>query len=242
MSASEFAQHPPECLSERTLDALHASALDADQTRAAREHLAGCASCRARLATIEAGFDAFPRFDARRALAQVRTGLAAKRRRRWWMPALLIGATAAALVVGLRTPPDPLVGVGPAARIKGKAALRLFKRTAEGSAEVGPDERLPAGTQIRFGVDLPAAGAVRVLARSGAQLVIVWPQGPAGPLPAGDGQVLSGAVQLDDAAKDEAIFLVHCPGLDAAPDCPLTGDAPACPSPCTVTDLIVQRR
>lgn len=240
MSGLQFGQHGDDCVSERSLDALHAGALSAERAAAVQDHLAGCASCRARLATIEEGFDGFPQFDERRALAQIRTAIDARtRRRRWWMPMIFAGAAAAAVFLAVRQPPDPLAGAGlPVARVKGKAALRIFKRTAEGSAEVGADERLAAGTQIRFGVDLIDAGAVRVLARDGAALVELAKAA----LPAGNAQMLPGAVALDDSSTDEQLYLVHCPGAFSVPECRVEAGTPTCPAPCTVTATTLKRR
>lgn len=243
MSALKFEIAGAGCVSESILDALHLGALSAEHASAARAHIAECAGCQARFATIEQGFEAFPRLDERRALASIRTELDQKKRRRWWMPMLVTGAAAAMVFLAVRpTPEGGLIGEPAQMRIKGKAALRIFERTAQGSAEVAPETRLAAGTHIKFGVDLPAPGAVRIMARSGADLVTLWPRAPVGPLPAGKDQVLDGAVQLDDAKGPEHLFLVHCPDASSAPACPLEGDLPVCPAPCTVSTLVVLKR
>ena len=242
MSGLEFDIAGAGCVSESILDALYLEALPAEQASAARTHIAGCSQCQARLATIEQGFDAFPRLDERRALASIRTALDHKSRRRWWMPVLVTSAAAAMLFLTLRPTPGGLIDDRPVVRVKGKAALRIFERTAQGSAEVAPETRLAAGTHIKFGVDLPTPGAVRIVARSGAGVVTLWPQAPLGPLPAGQGQVLDGAVQLDDAQGPEHLFLLHCPDATAVPACPLEGGAPVCPAPCTVSALVVLKQ
>lgn len=217
------------CVSDRVLDSLHLAALDPEATAAARAHLADCAHCAARFAEISGGFAAD--YDDRPVLAGVRRKLAQRAQRRWWLPAVLVVGAAAALLV-VRAPIEGAADAGPALRIKGKAALRIYMQTPEGSSELAPDEPVAPGTHLKFGVDLSAAGAVRVLALSGEALVELVPPAQ---LPEGQGQVLPGAVQLDDAPGSERLFLLHCPGESSVPDCPLDGDVPSCPAPCTVT-------
>ncbi|MCB9683349.1 MAG: hypothetical protein H6733_17930, partial [Alphaproteobacteria bacterium] len=113
-----------------------------------------------------------------------------------------------------------------------------------GSAEVTPGDPVAPGAHLKFGVDLPAAGAARLVALSDGTLVTLWPrpQDDAAPLPAGDAQVLPGAVELDDAPGAERLFLLHCPGASTMPDCPLEGAAPTCPAGCTVTERVLEKK
>jgi hypothetical protein len=220
------------------LDALHVGALPADQTAPLRQHISGCGLCTARMAEIERGFDAFAQLDERRVLARVRQ--TASTPRPWWvrwLPLVAIGAAAA--IALLVVPPRPAVrpaSPSTGVRMKGKAQLQVFRQTEQGSEAVQSGATLSSGSRFKFGIDVPAAGAVRILGLDAKGAYTIWE----GSLPKGQ-SIIPGAHTLDDAPGPERLFGVHCPDQKSVPACPLVDQRPHCPSPCTVSSFIIRR-
>jgi hypothetical protein len=228
--------------SDRTLDAYRLGALDEAGRAAVDAHAAGCAACARRLAEVQAGFAAFPALDERAVLGRVQAAYGGRRRPWRWL--LLAPVAAAALVlVWIRPPAEGPEPPGPTVLTKGAAALRVFRQSGHGPAEeMLSGQAFRAGDRVRFLVDLPGAGTVRIYGVDGrGRSYVAWPPAGAGGLPAGRGQELPGAVELDDAPGPETLHLVHCPGARAAPACTAGAAGIDCPKGCTRAAFVVRK-
>lgn len=229
--------------SERTLEVYRLGALDPSARAEVEAHVAGCAACEKRLAAVKAGFAAFPALDERVVLGRVQAAYAARRRPWRWL--LLAPVAAAALVLVWIRP----IGLGPEDRgpiilAKGAAALRVFRQTGDRPAEeMLSGQAFRAGDRVRFVVDLPSAGTVRIYGIDGrGRSYVAWPaDGGAGSLPADKGQEVPGAMELDDAPGAERLFLVHCPGAREAPSCKAGAAGLECPKGCTRTAFVIRK-
>ncbi len=228
----------PGCPSDLALDRLVARELDATATTQLEAHVAGCASCQARLTTLRQGWAAHPAVDERKLLAHIRQAAAAEPTP-WWrrlqLPALGAVLATGVMVVALwRAPPTTDDGL----RAKGGLLLRVYRATAEGNAEaLESGATLRGGDRLRFVADFPANGMAAIVGveASGA-LYVAWPtEQSAAAVKKGVGVELPGAVALDDSSGDETLFLVHCPGRAEPFTCTSTGpgQAPACGTGCS---------
>jgi hypothetical protein len=137
--------------------------------------------------------------------------------------------------------------VNPTTRMKGSLALHVFRLQGEHSEEVLSGDRFAPGDRIRFSVDLPAEGQVKVLGvESSGALYTAWPldSGVQTRLEKGNGIELSGAVSLDANPGRELLYLVRCPVEVGPPDCTSGGaDAkPVCPSGCAMSPFVLDKR
>lgn len=243
----------PECPSDLALDRLHAGELPTEESKRTEQHVAGCADCGARMAERRAGFGAIDEVDPRAMLARIRTGLDAPARasvserllgwtRRLLAPVALVAAAAVALLM-VRTGGDE----GPATRMKGSLALHVFRLQGDHAEEVLSGDRFAPGDRIRFSVDLPAEGQVKVLGvESSGTLYTAWPLDPGVQtrLEAGNGIELSGAVSLDAKPGRELLYLVRCPVEVGPPECTSggAGAKPVCPAKCAMSPFILDKR
>jgi hypothetical protein len=230
----------PGCPSDLALDRLHHGELAADPAEALRRHLGGCADCAARLAERTRGFDAVPGADPRRVLAGIRRGLDAPApRARWPWLAALAGVAASLALLPLLRPG------GPASRTKGGLALHVYRARGERAEAMISGDRFAPGDRLRFVVDLPSAGAVRVVGvEARGALYTAWPQDPAAPstLGPGEGIALPGAVALDAQPGRETLYLVHCPAPLGPPVCAAAaGEAPRCTAGCALSPFVLEK-
>lgn len=242
-----------ECPSDLALDRLHAGELPTEEAKRTEQHVAGCADCGARMAERRAGFGAIDEVDPRAMLARIRTGLDAPVQasvserllgwaRRLIAPVALVAAAAVALLM-VRTPVDE----GPTTRMKGSLALHVFRLQGDHAEEVLSGDRFAPGDRIRFAVDLPAEGLVKVLGvESSGTLYTAWPldSGVQTRLEAGNGIELSGAVSLDAKPGRELLYLVQCPVEVGPPECTSggAGAKPVCPAKCAMSPFILDKR
>jgi hypothetical protein len=240
----------PECPSDFTLDRLHAGELARAEAQEAERHVATCADCGARMAERRAGFDGLDGVDPRAMLGRIRTGLDAPAplptrllagARRLFAP-LAVVATAAIAFVVFHPGEEPL-----GTRMKGSLGLHVFRLAGERAEEVVSGGTFAPGDRLRFTVDLPVEGDVRVLGvESSGALYTAWPLEPGvrtrlGP---GTGIELSGAVSLDAQPGRETLHLVQCPVDTGAPHCTSGGAsaAPVCPAGCVMTPFLLDKR
>ncbi|MCA9547083.1 MAG: hypothetical protein KC613_21925 [Myxococcales bacterium] len=263
-----------DCPSDLALDQYLARGLEAAALAEVQAHLDdGCAACAARLSERRAGFAAFGQVDERKLLARIRGELDTRQSffgdwftgwsttlKRLIVPVGL--AAAAALVVFLR-PVDPGAdrvtgsltaepGVGAlqgpdGVRTKGGLNLQVHRMVGSGSEAVLSGDPFAPGDRIRFLVDLPSEGQVKVVGvEADGTLYTAWPleEGTATRLPQGADQALPGAVELDDTVGTETLFLVHCPQADTAPTCRSQGPgaAPTCDAGCSLSKFTVTKR
>lgn len=243
-----------ECPSDFALDRLHAGELPTEEARRTEQHVAGCADCGARMAERRAGFGAIDEVDPRAMLARIRTGMdapvqtSASERLLGWMrrllaPVALVAAAAVALLM-VRTSGDEET---PTTRMKGSLALHVFRLQGDHAEEVLSGDRFAPGDRIRFAVDLPVEGHVKVLGvESSGALYTAWPLDPGVQtrLEKGNGIELTGAVSLDAKPGREMLYLVQCPVEVGPPECTSAGAGakPVCPAKCAVSPFILDKR
>ena len=239
----------PQCPSDLALDRLHAGELSAPEAQRLGQHVEGCAACGARMAERRAGFDALDGVDPRALLGRIRTGLDApiprpagwSRLVRWLTPLALVAASAL-LVVRVLPGEAPLAGT----RMKGSPALHVFRLQGDHAEEVLSGSAFAPGNRLRFVVDLPTEGYVKVLGvESSGTLYTAWPldSGVQTRLDTGQGIELPGAVALDANTGRETLYLVHCP-LEAGPPACTAGGAegrPQCPKGCALTSFLMDK-
>jgi hypothetical protein len=234
----------PGCPSDLLLDRLVAGELAGVAAHHAQAHLEVCQGCERRVGLRRRGFAAFAdvSFSEERLRAGIERRLAARTGRpswwrRWTVPFELALVAAAALVV-IRAEPAQTV------RAKGGLGLHVHRMRGEASEEMASGDRFAPGDRLRFAVDLPARGLVTIAGvESGGRWYQAWPAGAgAAALPAGSGQLLSGAVSLDGSRGREALYLIHCREQPARP-CTFGGPgAPAlCPAGCTASTFVLEK-
>lgn len=230
------------CLSQLSLDRWQAGELTAVERQAAEAHAAGCPRCRAEHELRTRGFDGLPGADERVLLAGIRRGLERPPLRPWrrWAAGLLAVAAAAG-AVALVSLPRREEGV----RTKGGLNLRIFRLRAGKPEEMPSGGRFSPGDRLRFVVDLPQEGYVRVLDNEQrGTLSVAWPLEPgvSGRLPGGSEIELPGAVQLDQSAGRETFWLVQCPVSSGEPACKAGGAEPVCPAGCAMTSFVADKQ
>ncbi len=235
------------CPAPAVLEALSAGEPQSAEVTA---HVPACAECRAYVASLEHGGEAFlalrPPEQFLRKLER-REATAAASRRPW-----LFGI-GAALVAGLAffvvQPPDTSSGV----RTKGAPfGVVYLRHGADTPQVVGPDARLQAGDALRFFYEAPQPGHLLVidLDSTGKASVFVPFDGTHSlPISAGSKEMLPGSVVLDAAPGEEWLVAVYSKGrLEAAPllkqlEAQRGSSAPSlsCDG-CTVTTLRIQKK
>jgi hypothetical protein len=130
--------------------------------------------------------------------------------------------------------------------MKGSLALHVFRLAGDHAEEAVSGDKFAPGDRLRFVVDLPAEGHVKVLGiePSGA-LYIAWPldSGLQTRFAAGTRIELPGAVSLDAQPGRETLHLVHCPVKVGPPDCTSggAGAKPVCPADCVTTSFLLDK-
>lgn len=200
------------CPSELALDRYELGELDPE----GRAHVDGCAQCKRRLAARHAEFRAIPDRDAILRRIHTETASAPKRaaKARWsGLIGMVMGVGSAAAVIAL------VVRVGPprdTTGIKGSGApvLSVFREHGGQVEEAKSGERFDAGDRLRFQVDLPSPSQVMIVGvESSGSMYVCYPDvssTTARALPAGDRQLLPGAVRLDRSSGRETLYLVAC--------------------------------
>lgn len=235
-----------DCLSDLVLDRLRVDELGAEQHRAVRGHLEGCASCRAALAELEHDAAVF-------AEAGTPTWLVAPRRRSWIGPTLAgLTALAAALLVVWWRPappvvvPDSDVELGEVAtRTKGQARLGAHVRRGDRVFAATRDTTVRAGDALRFSVSTSQPTWIAIVGIDGTGAIAVHhPEGPqAQAMGVGADQLLDLAVELDDAAGPETFVAVFCdrPTSVRAIESALRTDAAPLPPGCVADRLTLEK-
>ncbi len=234
-----------DCPSDFALDRLLGGALPDAEADTLHAHTGGCEVCLERLATRRAGFDAIPEADegallrsllARNEVSETVVGrlLSWLTGSAWFAIPVTLAAAAAALVLLLPAEMTEPPLEGDTVRMKGAPVLHVYRLRAGHSEEAISGDRFTPGERLRFVVDLPAEGRVRIVGVEGSGAVYTaWPLEPEAKMerPAGDGQKLPGAVKLDQAPGREVLYLVHCPTGAGPPTCIAHGadERPECP-------------
>jgi hypothetical protein len=207
-----------DCLSDLALDSFLTAENDGTTwpTRA-RAHLEACASCARRLDELRRDSDEF------RARAPI-AALAAATARRLDAPVMparsgpwrrtaawLATAAAAAAVVLVAWRPGPLGGI----RSKGDLQIDVFVKRRGGQVEAAvTPARVSPGDALRFQISTARKGYLGIASIDGAGAVTSYlPPAPAQrlvPLPAGRGQLLDGAIELDGTLGRERIMALVC--------------------------------
>lgn len=229
---------------DRALTDLELERWLADDLPAARTALATAVD-RARLDELRAEHAAFLAGidigDEVRAIRRRAGGPARRAVRPWWIAGGALAAAAAVAVVVLRPAPGPDDDL----RAKGGVGLVIHVAADGTSRAVTRDGAVHPGDRIRFAVSAPGTGHVAVIGIDAAGAATVYyPYGGvrSAALAAGDGGVLPGAIALDAALGDEAIYAVYAArpfALDAALFAALRGGATP---PGTATARVVIHR
>ncbi len=231
----------PDCPSDFALDALHANEAG-ERAPVLQQHVSSCEVCTARMAERAQGFAAFAEVDSRVLLARIRQR-ADEPQRPWWSRLLPIGVVlaAAAMMVFIWPTTSPVGDT----RLKGSAALRVFKLTQGHPQEVNAGDTLKSGDSLRFVVNLPAAGHVGIVDLDGSGAVTtIFPstareQTHLGP---GSGIELPGAVSLDTTPGDEAFHLVRCAERASLDSCRAVDSRELrCDDSCEVTPFVIHK-
>lgn len=197
-------ERPESCLSDLQLDRVACGELERTQVDG---HLGSCAACLARLDELaEAHRRLAPAMT--RAAARLATEVAPRplRRRRVVAAAGALLAAAAALFVLWPRGDERAAGL----RAKGGLSLDLAVRRQDGRVEeVLPGDRLAAGDAIRFRVASPTAGQLVIVGLDAAGQVSAYVAPTA--IPAGRGDWLDGAIELDDTPGAERVVAILCP-------------------------------
>ncbi len=191
------------CLSDLVLD----EKLAGEAISAAEEaHLAACASCAARLDTLQKDQAAFRARARPKAFADAVVARAKGRRRRWQfalaIAPMALGALAVVLV-WLRPH-----GAGDGERVKGApVAVELYVRSGDRIDRYSAERRYRGGDtlQLVYSASAPRHLAVVDVEAGGKAQVIYRSDGP---LPAAKRRRLDQSWVLDDSASPERLYLV----------------------------------
>ena len=205
------------------LDRLHWGELAPEQAAQLHEHVSGCDDCRRRMQLRRKGFAAFDELDPDALRARIEASVraeTARSRRRWYGRLAPVGLAAALvalvlLVVLPRTAPRHGTGTGEI-RAKGGFGMRIFRERRGRVESVLSGETFHPGDRLRFMVDLPRAGHLMIVGMEhSGRLYPCYPADGSSTsrrVEAGSGQVLAGAVRLDESVGEEWIFAVLCEG------------------------------
>jgi hypothetical protein len=125
--------------------------------------------------------------------------------------------------------------------------LHVHRQRGEHSEETLSGEHFFAGDRLRFQIDLSEDGEVTILGvEPNGHLYTAWPLDPSAAdtnRKAGAGQVLEGAVTLDDTVGTEILYLVRCPPAFGPPACSVQeGHALACDARCALSPFTLDKR
>jgi hypothetical protein len=200
------------CLSSFRIDQLIADELAASIARAARDHLAGCARCRTRLAAIEKDREAFASSPPLPIPPAVALGPRPPRawapRRAWWLAAPALAA--AGLLLWVWRPRDRSV-LGEV-RSKGASHLELFVEHGGTVRAAGPDELVVPGDRLQFAYSSAQAQFLAILSvdTSGTANVYYAVNDAAAPISAGEHVTIDRSIVLDDTLGAETLYGVFC--------------------------------
>jgi len=156
-----------------------------DTDAASGAHLATCTTCRERLEQLRAETDAYlqrrpPAAFVRRVVADHERRVD-RRRRLLWASVVFgtVAACAVALVVIWSRPIQPRNPmIAPTSRLRGTAPVQVLAVQGGKLVPISANAQLPAETQLRFRLHTGPA-RVCVYHRCGADLTLLYPQGPA---------------------------------------------------------------
>lgn len=237
-----------DCPSDLALDRLHANECNAEESGRLEKHIAGCDACPARMEERRAGFNAIAEADPVRMLAAIRRGADKPAgveqvlawARRLLAPVAIVAAASIMLIT--RKPPEIATG-----QFKGAMALHVYRLAGEHAEEVSSGSPFSPGDRLRFAIDLPHDGTVRVLGvEANGTLYTAWPSDPREPTNrlAGPAVELPGAVELDQTVGRESLYGVWCPPPVDAVLCHSVGPgkAPECPASCKLSAFALEKR
>jgi len=254
----------PDAPSDLTLDRYLAGELDAEERAAVDAAVARSPEVAGRLETLRGGFPD-PGLEARlwarveagldeETLAPEARALAGVPRPPWWRRLLAgprlaaaLGAVAAVTLAVVVPWPTASAPDGPSLRLKGGVGLTVHRQVADGSEVVLSGATLPAGTTLRFTVDVPVAGQLMVVDVDARGVVAVaHPQDGSQAsvaIASGRDQALGSAIALDDAPGDEYLHAVLCEAPFSARDV-APGHAPGeltLPAGCTSAPFLFRK-
>lgn len=204
------------CLSDARIDALTHDELTEAEVGVVKTHLAECAACRARCASLTEARDAWrsrtlpplsavadariPSQPAEAKVIPIRRALA------WASGSVAAVVAAASLLVAVRTENEPVLTT----RIKGDLALRVFLEGSQGARELLASDSVQAGDQLRFAVSGSHDELALVVGIDGTGNAGVYaPSSGFFSAIGGDG-VLKGVAQLDAAIGPERFVAIVC--------------------------------
>jgi hypothetical protein len=215
---SQTRRRPEGCASDLELEELIAGELTGGSEARLRDHVAGCARCQARRASLAAEPVLKPDPEAWRKLAGEQRGAGRPRRggvgRRIGAAAgVMVAAAAILLTWNLGRPPSPDPDVG-GHRVKGTLALSIDVKRGDGRIDrISGDGVLHAGDEMRFAVTATAGGHAVVLGLDAAPAVTVYASGAE--VAAGTPVVLAGSIVADATAGFERVFAIACPAAQS---------------------------
>jgi hypothetical protein len=233
------------CPSELHLDRLVVGELAADEDRAARAHVEGCAACRGRLASIEAARAAFVELDAGRGLAA-----RPRARRRWIGAATAIAAVTAMIVIVTQPSRDPGDGSDDrGARTKGSGdTMAVYVARGAGSGattRVTAGDTVAAGDTLQMTITLRERRFVALLGIDATRVARVYfPDGDhAAAVEPGSDVVLPSSIRLDATPGREDFVALFCdePIALGPVRAALSVDPAAVPAGCTGEQLHVNK-
>lgn len=196
------------CPSDLTLTLFDTDCLEADAREDVQAHLDACPRCRAAIDGPKADFAAW---DGRGAVLEAMVAAEPHRPRAPWGWAGGLVAVAAAAVFYVASP-DPRP---PELLTKGDGlSLEVFRERGGAVSRAMSGDAFEAKDRLRFEASLPEAGHVLVFGveASGATYRAFPNDSDASaPLPAGPGNLLPGAIELDASSGQETLHLVLCP-------------------------------
>jgi hypothetical protein len=200
----------PDCLSDLRIDRMLAGDLDGDADARARDHLAGCGACAARVAAFEGARAATPP-DVELELEAIRRVAAAPPARRIWRKlwpplGVALAAGVAGLVVVARAPAPE------STRTKGPARLGFFVKHGDAVRRGGAGEHVSPGDLVRFVVSTPRAAHLAIVSLDGRAAANVYfpPPGLGDDVAAGTDVELPRATLLDDTLGPETVAAFFC--------------------------------
>ena len=226
---SQLATYPEGSISDLLLDQYHLGELDEAEKMRVKALVDESEELRGRLSLRTQGLEAFPSLDSNQIVARIHQQtahinlespgaglidrmLASLRQQPAFASfAAAVGAVALVVIIQVFTPntqspPDGIIA-------KGSLGLTVFCERGGQVQEAISGDTFFAGDRLRFRVNTSQAGQVMVVGReSSGELYSAYPldgTNASQPLESGV-HTLAGAVQLDAAAGQESLFLIHC--------------------------------
>ena len=203
-------RRPPECLSDLRIDRMLGGDLDGGEIERAREHVAGCRACAARVAAFEAAQIATPPdLEALRRIAAAPPPARRSWRGLWPSLGVALAVGASALIVAVR-PRAP--GSGETTRIKGGARVGFFVKHGDAVRRGRPGEPVSPGDLVRFVVSTPRPAHLAIVGvdAHGTPSVYFPVAGVADSVATGTEVELPRATLLDDTLGPETIAAFFC--------------------------------